>query len=168
MRSARGSVVGKQLVRRLATVFHVEPSHLEAFIVEFVGIKEVMSIPLVSLPRQVRQLFSYGLYYGLPCDYYLFDSRIPTGKGVVRERVTEVFERRRRESGMIFATSSARAAREFGGKGVVLHEGQIFLFDSLEDAIALFERLPAEPVDPYRRGVVEEQSEPNEDDDFLI
>jgi capsular polysaccharide transport system ATP-binding protein len=167
MRYARGTIFGRQVVRRLAAVFHVEPSYLEAFIADFVGLKEVMNIPLASLPRQARQLFGFGLYYGLPCDYYLFDAKIPTGKGLVRDRVTEVFLRRRRESGMIFTTSDIRAARQFGGKGAVLHNGQIFLFDFLEDAIAFFGRLPAGAAATHR-DEVEEQVEPDEGEDFLI
>jgi capsular polysaccharide transport system ATP-binding protein len=167
MRYARGTIFGKQIVRRLATVFNVEPSNLAAFIADFVGLKEVMDIPLASLPRQARQLFAFGLYYGLPCDYYLFDARIPMGKGLVRERVTEVFLQRRRESGMIFATSDIRAARQFGGKGAVLHNGQIFLFNSLEDAIAFFGQLPAGMAATHR-DELEGQVEPDEGEDFLI
>jgi capsular polysaccharide transport system ATP-binding protein len=167
MRYARGTIFGKQIVRRLATVFNVESSDLAAFIADFVGLKEVMDIPLASLPRQARQLFGFGLYYGLPCDYYLFDARIPMGHGLVRERVAEVFQQRRRESGMIFATSNIRAARQFGGKGAVLHNGRVFLFNSLEHAIAFFGQLPAGTASTHR-DELEEQVEADEGEDFLV
>ena len=60
----------------------------------------------------------------------------------MRPRCAEVFDRRRRQAGMVLATSNVRAALEFGGIAGVLHEGRISLYGTIEQAVSVFEKLP--------------------------
>jgi capsular polysaccharide transport system ATP-binding protein len=130
------------LIARLARVYHADPEQMSEFVASFSDLQGLMHIPLRALPRAARQRLNVGLFYSLPCDFYLFDSRVQLGRGHMRPRCTEVFEQRRRQAGMVLATSNVRAAMEFGGTAGVLHEGSINLYRTVEQAVSVFEKLP--------------------------
>jgi capsular polysaccharide transport system ATP-binding protein len=135
----------RQLVRILCNVYYASDDEVGSFIENFSEIEGLMDTPVKALPRQQRERLALGLFYGLPCDFYLFDDQFKVRNIRMKEKVHEAFLQRGRGSGMVLATSSTKYVKEFGGIAGILHHGQLCFFEDVDEAIAVFERLPVEP-----------------------
>ncbi len=65
----------RQLVRILCNVYRASDDEVGNFVEKFAEIEGLMDTPIRSFPRQPRERLSLGLFYGFPCDFYLFDER---------------------------------------------------------------------------------------------
>ena len=140
----------RTLISHLSVLYRADPLELGRFVEEFGGVHDVMDIAVSRLTGPIRQKIDLGLFYGLPCDFYLFDNKVHLGPPELRDRAQAVYQQRCEQAGMILSTSVPRYARDFGGTGAVLHRGKVFVFDQLEDAISAFENLPVDDPVPAR------------------
>lgn len=134
----------RQLVRRLSKVYNVNERNISKFVEIFSELDGLMDTSIRELPRQARQRLSLGLFYGFPCDYYLFDEQAGTRNVSMREKVRSAQLQRGEEAGMVLATSSTRAALDFGGIGGILFQGELSFFASVEEAVVVYERIMIE------------------------
>lgn len=144
VRHALGPMTVRQLAHRLAKLYHADEMEIGYFVARFGSLEEYMDTPVRSLTTQLRGRLNHALFYGLPCDYYLFDGAFALRLKGMEARGREAFQQRRSASGMILATSSPSVARDFGGTGCILFRGRLVFFDTLKDSIAAFERLQIE------------------------
>lgn len=134
----------RQLIKRLSKVYQVDDRNLFEFVEAFSELEGTMDSPIRVLSKGARQRLAVGLFYGVPCDYYLFDERASTRNARVKAKAMEVQLQRRQNSGMVLVTTNTRAALAFGGIGGVLFRGKLSFYASLEEAVAVFERIQAE------------------------
>lgn len=134
----------RQLVRRLSNVYNADDQGISEFVEVFSELEGAMDTPIRELPRLARQRLSLGLFYGFPCDYYLFDEQSGTRNVRMKEKVRSAQLQRREEAGMVLVTTSVRDAVDFGGIGGVLFQGELSFFESVEEAVVVFERIMIE------------------------
>jgi capsular polysaccharide transport system ATP-binding protein len=139
-----GNLSVRRVVDRLATVYGVDGPKLLEFVMNFAELQKLVDVPQSDLPIRIRQRLTLGLFYGLPCDFYLFDGSLSKRHRDLKDKMDAAFLQRRKSAGMILATASIPAAREFGGTGAVLFDGKLTLFETLDEAIDLYKRLMVE------------------------
>lgn len=139
-----GQVTPRQLMVNLSTIYRVEAGTLIGYVDDFADIGSFMTVPIRLLPTHIRQRLGVALVYSLPADFYLFDSKLQLGLADMKDRCLEAFHARRRQAGMILATSHVRHARQFGGAVGILHQGSVYVPRDPEDAFAAFEKLVIE------------------------
>ncbi len=164
VRYGTGTTTALQLAELMSVLFRTADSALARFVEQFAELEGQMNVPVRQLTRHQRQGLNVALFYGLPCDFYLFDGRFDLGSGETRTRCREAFRQRQKSAGMILTTDRPRVALDFGGSGGVLHCGKIALFETVEEAIEVFEALP--PPDPRAPFLPVARS--NDDDDLEI
>lgn len=142
VRFGAGLTTPRQLTRRLANLYRADPLTTSHFVENFTKLGNAMDLPTRFLSLASRQKLGIALFYALPCDFYLYERVFGTKLADMKELVQQAYLQRRNESGMIFATSQPRAARLFGGRGGVLYAGKLTLYDTVEEAIDVFEQLP--------------------------
>lgn len=137
----------QHMAEHMALLYRTDGKDLCDFVARFADIRNAMDIPIRRLPPLAHQKLGLAFFYGLPCDLYLFDRTFETRVQGMREKCRQAVEQRRKQCSMILATSSTRAAREFGGVPGILFRGKLRFFDSLDSAIEIFARLPVDPAD---------------------
>lgn len=159
----------RQLIKRLSKVYRADEQDLFQFVEAFSELEGNMDSPIRLLSKGPRQRLAAGLFYGVPCDYYLFDERASSRNARVKAKAMAVQRQRRQNSGMVLATTNTKAALAFGGIGGVLFRGKLNFFASLEEAVAVFERIQAEyPVVSIEDQTRERwQEEEEEEGDFF-
>jgi len=139
----------RKLIRILCNVYNASDDEVGNFVENFAEIEGMMDMPFKALPRQSRDRLAIGLFYGFPCDFYLFDERFKARNLRMKDKVDEAFLQRGRTAGMILATSNTRYVKEFGGTAGILYRGQLCFFDDVDEAIATFEQLPVDQPLPF-------------------
>lgn len=132
----------RQLIGGLAQAYHADPSRIVSFVEEFSGLHEALNIPGRYLARQAREKIALALFYGLPCDYYLFDNVLAPRIAGMEDLCRAAFAERRRNAGTILTTSRPADVHGFSGTSGVLREGKIKFFSSFDEAIFEFEQIP--------------------------
>jgi capsular polysaccharide transport system ATP-binding protein len=131
----------RQLAHRLATLYRADGQEVTRFVELFADLSAAMDVPTRRLSRRNLQRLNLALFYGLPCDFYLFDETFQGRRSVRGPDLAEVFRKRQEEAGTVLATSSPRTARQFGGTGAILMQRKLVVFKNLEHAIAAYEQL---------------------------
>jgi capsular polysaccharide transport system ATP-binding protein len=158
-RHAGGLTTPRQLVERLAPFLHYDPAQMSRFVDEFAELGAAMDVPVKYLVPKVVQALNLALFYGAPCDYYLFDQRIALGPRDFQAKAWEAFSQRCKRAGVILTTSLPKEARKLGGSGAILHRGKITFFEDVEDAIEVFATIPPDVQPTNMRRRVEEPAE---------
>ena len=88
-----------------------------------------------------------GCSMGIHFDTYLVDEVTSVGDAAFRAKSQKVFNERMQTSGAIVVSHSMPMIRSMCTMGAVLEQGKLTVFDNLEDAIALHEKIMKAPPD---------------------
>jgi capsular polysaccharide transport system ATP-binding protein len=143
------ATTSRQLAGQLAKLYRVSVEEILSSATRFLNLGRAMDVPVKNLPIQIRRELGYALLYSIPFDFYLFDGGIGP-KGANGDLYRKAFEARCEQAGIMITASNAKVAEKFKGKGfnaqgVVLHEGRLTVFATMEEALSFFETLPPPP-----------------------
>ena len=72
---------------------------------------------------------------GIPFDYYLVDEVTSVGDAAFRDKSRDVFMDRMQKSGALFVSHQLPMVRELCDIGAVLEDGNLTLYDDVDEAI---------------------------------
>lgn len=134
-------MTGLQNTRFLARLHGMDSDSLCDFVEEFADIGAHFYMPLRTYSNGMRARLAFGVAMGIPFDTYLIDEVTAAGDGAFRARSRRVFRARMQQADAIMISHSMTDLRKFCNSGLVLHEGQLELYDNIEEAISRHEAL---------------------------
>lgn len=135
-RSVHRDLTGAQNTRFLARVYGVDSAELEDFVRDFAEIGTHFHAPIRTYSAGMRARLGFGLSMGIPFDTYLVDEVTAVGDQRFRKKSQRVFRERMRSASAILVSHNLDELREFCDAAVVLNNGRLTSFDSVDDAIA--------------------------------
>jgi capsular polysaccharide transport system ATP-binding protein len=139
--SFHGDMTGVQNTRFVARIYGVDSDELTAFVEDFAEIGPHFNMPVRTYSAGMRSRLAFGISMGIKFDTYLIDEATATGDARFRKKSHEVFRQRMAESSAIMVSHSMAEIRNFCDAGLVLHDGEIEVFDRIDDAIRRHEQL---------------------------
>lgn len=131
---------GTENARYIARLYGLDPDYVEAFSRWLCGIEEYFDMPVGTYSAGMRARFNFSLLLALDFDIYLIDEGMPSTTDVEFNRKAGAILRERLERATIVIASHQPATLEkFCRSAAVLRDGQLFMFDSLEEAKALYD-----------------------------
>lgn len=139
-----GGVVGKysgtENVRFVARLYGLDPDHVEAFCRWLAGIGEYFDQPVGTYSAGMRARLTFALLLALEFDIYLIDEGMPGTTDVAFNRRAGMILRDRLERATVIVVShQASTLEKFCSRAAVLRDGQLFMFDTLEEARRLYD-----------------------------
>ncbi len=126
--------------RYIARLYGLDPDYVEAFCRWLCGIEEYFDMPVGTYSSGMRQRFTFALMLALEFDIYLIDEGMPSATDVEFNRKAGDILRERLETTTIIIVSHQAATLErFARSAAVLRNGQLYMFDTLEEAKALYD-----------------------------
>lgn len=132
---------GAQNIRFLARVYGVDPDALVEFVADFAELGAQFHHPLRTYSAGMRARLGFGASMGLPFDLYLIDEATSVGDARFKQKSKALFRARMKHASGIMVSHNMQELRRFCDAGLVLHEGQLWFFDCIEEAIALHQDL---------------------------
>lgn len=126
---------GAQNIRFLARVYGVDPQALMGFVADFAELGAQFHEPLRTYSTGMRARLGFGASMGLPFDLYLIDEATSVGDGPFKRKSKALFRARMAQASGIMVSHNMEELRDFCDAGLVLHEGQLWYFDRIDDAI---------------------------------
>ena len=134
-------MTGLQNTRFLARVYGVDSDTLAEFVEDFASIGPHFHLPLRTYSNGMKSRLSFGVAMGIPFQTYLIDEVTGAGDKAFRKRSRAVFKARMAQSDAIMISHSMSDMRAFCDGGLVLDDGRLEHYETIEQAIARHEAL---------------------------
>ncbi len=139
-----GGVVNKHTAREnarfIARLYGIDPDYMEAFTRWLAGIGEYYDMPVGTYSSGMRARFSFSLLLSLEFDIYLIDEGMPGTTDVEFNRKAGSILRERLENATVVVVShQASTLEKFCKSAAVIRDGQLLMFDTLEEAKAVYD-----------------------------
>jgi len=126
--------------RYIARLYDLDPDYVEAFCRWLCGLEEYFDMPVGTYSSGMAQRFSFSLMLALDFEIYLIDEGMPDATDAEFNRKAGQILRDRLEKTTIIIVSHQPATLErFARSAAVLRNGQLHMFESLEEAKALYD-----------------------------
>lgn len=134
-----GGVIGKisavENSRYIAKLYGLDPDYVEAFCRWLCNLGEYFEQPLGTYSSGMRSRFSFALMLALDFDIYLIDEGMPATTDVeFNRKAGSILQERLRTTTIIIVSHSPETLEKFARSAAVLVDGQLQMFDTLEEA----------------------------------
>ena len=130
----------KENARYIAQLYGLDPDYLEAFCRWLCNLEEYFEQPVGTYSSGMRGRFSFALLLALDFDIYLIDEGMPASTDVDFNRKSGSILRKRLESATVVIVShQPETLAKFCRSAAVLRNGKLHMFETLEEARALYE-----------------------------
>ena len=126
--------------RYIARLYGLDPDYVEAFCRWMTGIDEYFDMPIGTYSSGMRSRFTFSLLLALDFDIYLIDEGMPqTTDAEFNRKAGEVLKERLATTTVIIVSHQAATLEKFARSAAVLRDGQLTMFDTLEEAKQLYD-----------------------------
>lgn len=132
-------LTGAQNVKFVGRVYGADTDDLVDFVREFADIGVHFNAPFRTYSAGMRSRLAFGLSMGIKFDTYLIDEVTSVGDANFKDRSAEMLEKRLESSAGIIVSHAMPLVRQLCQKGVVVAEGNIRMYDSIDEAIQVHE-----------------------------
>lgn len=126
--------------RFIARLYGLDPDYVEAFCRWLCGIEEYFDMPVGTYSQGMRSRFTFALLLAIEFDIYLIDEGMPSTTDVeFNRKAGSILRDRLKESTVIVVSHQAATLEKFCRRAAVLRDGQLLMFDTLEEAKRLYD-----------------------------
>ena len=139
-----GGVVTKvsamENARYIARLYGLDPDYVESFCRWPCNLGEYFDQPIGTYSAGMRARFSFALMLALDFDMYLIDEGMPSTTDVeFNRKAGQLLSERLRTTTIIIVSHQAQTLEKFARSAAVLLNGQLHMFDTLEEAKQLYD-----------------------------
>lgn len=126
--------------RYIARLYSLDPDYVESFCRWLCGLGEYFTMPLATYSSGMKSRFTFALMLAIEFDIYLIDEGMPSTSDVEFNRKAGALLRERMKNATVVIVShSAQTLERFARQAAVLRNGQLYMFDTLEEAKRLYD-----------------------------
>ena len=131
---------GTENARYIARLYGLDADYVESFSRWLCGIGEYFDMPVGTYSAGMRSRFSFSLLLALEFDIYLIDEGMPATTDVdFNRKAGGILRDRLRKSTVVIVSHQPRTVEKFCQQAAVLRHGQLYMFDTLEEAKRLYD-----------------------------
>jgi capsular polysaccharide transport system ATP-binding protein len=139
-----GGIVNKlsamENCRFIARLYGKDPDYLEAFCRWVCGLEEYFDMPVGTYSAGMRARFSFSLLLALDFDIYLIDEGMPTTTDAeFNKKAGHILAERLKNATVVIVSHQVSTLEKFCRSAAVLRNGQLQMFDTLEEAKELYD-----------------------------
>lgn len=126
--------------RYIAKIYGMDADYIEAYCRWLCGLGEYFNQPLATYSSGMRARFTFSLMLALDFDMYLVDEGMPSTTDVeFNKKAGSILQERLRTTTLVIVSHSPSTLEKFAQQAAVLLDGQLYLFDTLEEAKQLYD-----------------------------
>lgn len=126
--------------RYIARLYGLDPDYVESFCRWLCDLGEYFEQPLGTYSAGMRARFSFALMLALDFDIYLVDEGMPSaGDAEFNKKAGDLLAERLNSTTLVIVSHKPQTLEKFVRKAGVLMNGQLHMFDSLEEAKQLYD-----------------------------
>lgn len=139
-----GGVSGKHSAhensRYIARLYALDPDYVESFCRWLCNLGEYFEMPVATYSSGMRSRFTFALMLAIEFDIYLIDEGMPSTSDVeFNRKAGSLLRERLKDSTVVIVSHQASTLEKFCRQAAVLKNGQLYMFDTLEEAKRLYD-----------------------------
>lgn len=139
-----GGVVSKHTAREnarfIARLYGLDPDYVEAFSRWLCGIEEYFDMPVGTYSSGMKARFTFSLLLAMEFDIYLIDEGMPSTTDVeFNRKAGSILADRLKTATVVVVSHQASTLEKFCRSAAVLRNGQLHMFDTLEEAKRMYD-----------------------------
>ena len=139
-----GGVVNKHTAtensRYIARLYGLDPDYVESFCRWLCGLEEYFDMPIGTYSSGMHGRFTFALMLALEFDIYLIDEGMPSSTDVeFNKKAGAVLRERLANATVIIVSHQPSTLEKFCRSAAVLRNGQLYMFETLEEAKRLYD-----------------------------
>ena len=139
-----GVVVSKHTAtenaRFIARLYGLDPDYVESFCRWLCGLEEYFDMPLAIYSAGMKARFSFSLMLALEFDIYLIDEGMPATTDVeFNRKAGSLLRDRMKDATVVIVSHQPKTLEKFCSSAAVLKNGQLYMFETLEEAKQLYD-----------------------------
>jgi capsular polysaccharide transport system ATP-binding protein len=134
----QGSLTARENIKFICRVYGADGDEMAAkvrFVEEFAEIGHYFDQPVKTYSSGMRSRVAFGTSMAFDFDYYLIDETMAAGDPQFKKKSIEVFDQKIGRSNMILVSHNLADIRKFCQTIVFLRDGQVTIFDDVEEGI---------------------------------
>jgi capsular polysaccharide transport system ATP-binding protein len=132
---------GRENVKFVARAYGEDVRKVLLFVEDFSELGDYIDAPVRTYSSGMMGRLAFGLSMAIEFECYLIDELTAVGDTRFQARCVAAFDRRRANADLIVVSHSMQTIRDYCDKGAVLVDGQLIMFDSVDKAVELYNRL---------------------------
>lgn len=125
--------------RYIAGLYGVDPDYMEAFCRWMADLKEYFDMPISTYSQGMKARFNFSLLLALDFDFYLIDEGMPATTDVAfNQRAQAIMAEKLANKTLVVVSHQPETLEKYVNRAGVLRQGQLFMFDTLEEAKRLY------------------------------
>jgi capsular polysaccharide transport system ATP-binding protein len=131
---------GTENARYIARLYGLDPDYVESFCRWLADIKEYFDMPVGTYSSGMRSRFTFALMLAIEFDIYLIDEGMPaTADAEFNKKAGTILRERLEKATVIVVSHQASTLEKFCRSAAVLRNGQLYMFETLEEAKRLYD-----------------------------
>ena len=140
MGGVNGKHSAKENCRYIARLYGLNPDYVESFCRWVCGLEEYFDMPVQTYSSGMKSRFSFSLLLSIELDIYLIDEGMPaTSDAEFNRKAGNILQERLKNATVIIVSHQAQTLQKFCRSAAVLMNGQLYQFDTLEEAKRLYD-----------------------------
>jgi capsular polysaccharide transport system ATP-binding protein len=131
---------GAQNIRFVTRIYGVDYGKTFDYVADFAELGPYMNMPVRTYSAGMRGRLAFGLSLALDFDTYLIDEVTAAGDVRFQERCREAMKDKRPHADVIMVSHSFATIRQYCDHAVMLSNGHLETFGSLDDTIKEYQR----------------------------
>jgi len=134
-----GALTGEENCRFVARIYNQDIDYVVEQTREFAEIGNYFYEPVRTYSSGMRARVAFGLSMAIDFELYLVDEVTAVGDKAFRAKCQAAFADRRQRAGLLMVSHEPATLTAFCKRGIVLHNGNATIYDSLAEATAAYE-----------------------------
>lgn len=134
-----GSLTGEENCRFVARIYGADIDDVVGFTMDFAELGEYFHMPVKTYSSGMRARLAFGLSMAIEFDAYLVDEVTAVGDSNFQQKCRKAFQERSDRSSVIIVSHDLGTVRDYCTRCAVLKAGKLLVFDSVEEASAVYE-----------------------------
>ena len=135
----QGSLTGLDNLRFVCRVYGIESERARAFVEDFSELGAALSEPVRTYSSGMRGRLAFALSMAVEFDCFLIDEVVAVGDARFQHKCRRELFERRADRAMVLVSHEAHYMREHCSRALVLHEGLLHPFDTVDAAYDFYQ-----------------------------
>ncbi len=140
----QGTLTGRQNVKFVARVHGADGVRMGSvieYVKNFAEIGKHFDMPVNTYSSGMRSRLAFGLSLAFDFDYYLIDEAMSVGDANFRKKAGDAFKERTDSANLLIITHGMNNVRKLCDVVLVVHNGQLKLFENIEEGISFYNEI---------------------------
>jgi len=134
-------MTGRENVKFVARIYGADVRKVMLFVEDFSELGDYMDVAVKTYSSGMMARLAFGVSMAIDFDCYLIDEITAVGDTRFQMRCKNAFDAKRKNADLIVVSHSMGTIKDYCDSGAVLVDGQLMMFDSVDKAIEIYNRL---------------------------